>query len=193
MKIIPQEEMLLRSLKEYYKKKPNSLNIVFSIVTQKTGVSLRLLDWVVTNYAKTENVKYIHNSKNVNIYRSYKGELDAYSKKKFDPFCRRERIFYNMKINEHIKINSSDKKCKQFVNLDNGFVTTVGQLNFFRWAIEHGIIKYALDNLECLEKNMLDSTKNKPKQKKNNEQVKKKYVSNEPPMQKIFVKFDSMI
>ena len=190
MKIIPQEEMLLRSLKEYYKKKPNSLNIVFSIVTQKTGVSLRLLDWVVTNYAKTENVKYIHNSKNVNIYRSYKGELDAYSKKKFDPFCRRERIFYNMKINEHIKINSSDKKCKQFVNLDNGFVTTVGQLNFFRWAIEHGIIKYALDNLECLEKNMLDSTKNKPKKKKNNKQVKKKYVSNEPPIQKIFVKFD---
>ncbi|SVD93511.1 uncharacterized protein METZ01_LOCUS446365, partial [marine metagenome] len=65
------------------------------------------------------------------------------------------------KLHEHIKISANDKKYKQYNNLDCGFITTVGQLNFFRWAIENGIIKYALDNLEELEESMLQSMKNK--------------------------------
>ena len=194
MKIIPQEERLLKSLKDYYIKKPNSVQIVYNIVTQKTGVSLRLLDWIVTNYSKSNNTKYEHNGNIVNVYKSYKGELDAYSKKKFDPFCRRERIFYNTKLHSHIKISSADKKYKNFLGknyLDDGFITTVGQLNFFRWAIENGIIIFALDNLEDLEKNMLDTTKSKKlnssKRKQLTPNLSKSMTTHR---QKILVKFD---
>lgn len=191
MKIIPQEERLLKSLKEYYKKKPNSVIIVYNIVTQKTAVSLRLLDWLVTNYAKSNNTKYEINGNIINVYKSYKGELDAYSKRKFDPFCRRERIFYNNVTHEHIKISPTDKKYKQYNNLDCGFITTVGQLNFFRWAIENGIIKFALDNLDELEKHMLEVVKNKKLNSKKRRQLSPNLSKNMTIHKtKILVKFD---
>ena len=52
---------------------------------------------------------------------------------------------------------------KEYNKNPDGFVTTVGQLNFFRWAVENGIIKYALENIKDLEKNMINTTKNKDK------------------------------
>ena len=33
-------------------------------------------------------------------------------------------------------------------------VTTVGQLNFFRWAIENKVLKYIFENVQTLEINM---------------------------------------
>ena len=95
LSIISQDDRLLNSLKNYYKENPDSLNIVIPIVTQKTALSLRLLDWLVTNYSKSNYITYKVNGANFNIYSSYKRELSSYSKKKFDPFCRRKRIFYD--------------------------------------------------------------------------------------------------
>ena len=103
---------------------------------QGTGViSLRLIDWFVTNYAKRHNIGYILDNQEFMVYMSYKSQLKAYSKKLFDPFCRRERIEFSL---PGIK----------------GFVTTVGKLNFFRWAIEKNIIEYLKANHETVEKEM---------------------------------------
>ena len=41
--------LLLESLIEYYS---NNMNLFTSIITQKNILSLRILDWLVTNYAK---------------------------------------------------------------------------------------------------------------------------------------------
>ena len=74
------------------------------------------MDWFVTNYSKKHNICYLtKNNKNINfiVYLDYKNQLKAYSKKQFDPFCRRERISFN-------DINN------------NEIITTVGQLNFFQ-------------------------------------------------------------
>ena len=38
-------------------------------------------------------------------------------------------------------------------------LTTVGQLNFFRWAIEHHVLDYINDNLEIIEADMNNSLK----------------------------------
>jgi hypothetical protein len=53
----------------------------------------------------------------------------------FDPFCRRERILFQLKDTP-------------------AFVTTVGKLNFFRWAIEKGVLDYIYINLIQIEKEM---------------------------------------
>jgi hypothetical protein len=80
---------------------------------------LRLIDWFVTNYAKKFNVAYLTKTqKHVIVYLSYKSHLKAYSKKMFDPFCRWKRI--------------------KFQDIE----TTVGQLNFFEWAINDDILDY---------------------------------------------------
>ena len=93
------------------------------------------------------------------VYINYKNQLRAYSKKQFDPFCRRTRIQY-------------------VYDKDNYLVTTVGQLNFFRWALENDIISYIEDNLKDIETDMNQNirkhytksrTKTKTKLSKSNE------------------------
>ena len=66
---------------------------------------------------------------------NYKNQLKAYSKKLFDPFCRRERISFQIPGHE-------------------AFLTTVGKLNFFRWAIEKGILDYIKGHQPEIEKEM---------------------------------------
>lgn len=112
------------------------------------GISLRLLDWLVTNYAKSKNVVYAlqGEDKTFNVYMEYKAQLKAYSKRFFDPFCRRERVSIT---NAH----GEDQE------------TTVGQLNFLRWCIRCGVIRYAFENKDAIEADMLCVSKMKPKTK----------------------------
>ena len=81
------------------------------------------------------NTSFAHTSKHFLVYFNYKRELNAYSKRLFDPFCRRERIMFQARGLE-------------------SFVTTVGQLNFFRWFIEKEILEYVTENREAIEKDM---------------------------------------
>ena len=54
------------------------------IITGKSKISLRVLDWLVTNYAKKNNIIYeLSNSKirHFNMYLEYKSQLKAYEVK----------------------------------------------------------------------------------------------------------------
>ena len=154
------QELLLLSLKNFYNQDGNK-ELILPIVKQETTISLRLLDWLVTNYSKQNDIHYqiLKNgdSKNFSIWLDYKNQLKAYSKKQFDPFCRRNRIFYNTKINETFNIGNSKKEIEEYSKSEDGFVTTVGQLNFFRWALTHRVVDYAFDNLSKIESDMLMS------------------------------------
>ena len=113
-----QEQWVLYRLERFYASSQN-LEKVKSIIDGTSHLSLRLIDWFVTNYAKKYNVAYLSRTqKHVIVYLSYKSHLKAYSKKMFDPFCRWKRIAFH-------EMN-----------------TTVGQLNFFEWAITDDILEY---------------------------------------------------
>jgi|TARA_Y100000389_G_scaffold205026_1_gene262108 hypothetical protein len=144
------KQLLLDSLYKFYD--DSNMKKIIPILNQESNVSLRILDWLVTNYAKKNNIMYnIENSPNsilkfvktFNIYLNYKTQLKAYSKKQFDPFCRRERIVF--------KPNNNSES----------FVTTIGQLNFFRWALQNGVLDYANEHLIEIEKDMVSSLKNR--------------------------------
>lgn len=142
IKINSKKDFLMISLNKFYKKDDN-LDIIKKIVSGKSKISLRILDWFITNFSKKNFTSYENkNSRNSNntfmVHINYKSQLKAYSKKQFDPFCRRERI------------TIKDTNCKDIV-------TTVGQLNFFRWAIENQVIKYISKNINKIEKDMADS------------------------------------
>jgi len=97
----------------------------------ESKLSLRLIDWFVTNYAKKFNTSFVNSqNKYIIVYLSYKSHLKAYSKKMFDPFCRYKRI--------------------RFQDID----TTVGQLNFFEWIISDEILDYIYTNTEQIQKDM---------------------------------------
>ena len=165
-KITGKTLLLLESLMEYYSK---NIHILTSIITQKNTLSLRILDWLVTNYAKKYNVVYTirknNTNSNFNIYLDYKNQLKAYSKKYFDPFCRRERILIDIQDLSWKIINNGNK---QKTN-ENQLITTVGQLNFFKWFIENNVLNYAIENIEHIDKDMIETLNNSKKQTKRKE------------------------
>jgi hypothetical protein len=128
--ILSKEQLVLHRLESFYSK-TGRFECVSSILSGKSRISLRLLDWFVTNYAKKHNVSYLTKSgRHVIVYLVYKAHLKAYNKKMFDPFCRCRRI--------------------QFRGLD----TTVGQLNFFEWVLQDEVLEYLDTNYDDIHADM---------------------------------------
>jgi len=131
-----QDQLLLHNLLEFYNN-DDHLNQMLKIITGDSIISLRIVDWFSTNYAKKYFTIYEvegHKSR-FNVYIDYKLKLKAYSKKRFDPFCRWERICIPYKNNKSIE-------------------TTIGQLNFFKWAIENKVLQFILENHKDIENDM---------------------------------------
>jgi hypothetical protein len=186
---ITQNELLLKNLLNFYntvsnsttcKENTNSNDVVsdsenistsstdsftnmdkmLRVINGESRISLRIIDWFATNYAKKYYTVYqIQGSDNrFKVYNDYKLKLKAYSKKRFDPFCRWDRITVPYKDGIHIQ-------------------TTIGQLNFFKWAIENSVIDYIEQNYDAIEKDMNSrnsTAKNKLSDNKTNKTRKKR-------------------
>lgn len=162
-KIIDSKDLLMISLSKFYSTKSN-INKVIPLVEQKSDISLRLIDWFVTNYSKKNNT-VITKEKNgniihFNVYLSYRNQLKAYSKEKFDPFRRNEHIMF-------------------FYDVDKSVETTHGQLNFFRWVLQNDILDYIHDNITNIETDMLTTQKQNQNKKKDEENMRIKTIQTE--------------
>ena len=133
------QDQVVSWLQEFYTT-PGNLEKLLPILQGTSPISLRLVDYFVTNYAKKMNTSFTQTGKHFLVYFNYKRELNAYSKRLFDPFCRRERIMFQARGVE-------------------AFVTTVGQLNFFRWFIEKEILEFVTGEREAIEKDMNSTLK----------------------------------
>jgi len=150
------QDVLLDALRKFYT--DDRLRVLTDILCNERAkhsgesaaqrhISLRILDWLVTNYAKKHNIVYLVPDEDgvprtFNMFLEYKSQLKAYSKRFFDPFCRRERL--------------------EFADADgNVFHTTVGQLNFFRWAMLHGVVEYGARHNHDIEEDMLQSIRHR--------------------------------
>ena len=174
-----QNRLLLDTLIKFYENKDH-LNKMVSIINGVSKLSLRIIDWFVTNYSKKYFVIYnlpsshatanwgcslrsgdplnLPSGESLNsptvlrtsgdfqniqqppdtrfkVYNEYKLKLKAYGKVNFDPFCRWSRI--TIPFNE-----------------DYYMETTIGQLNFFKWAIENQILDYIDEHYEDIEADM---------------------------------------
>lgn len=155
------QDLLLESISKFFLNNRSNVDLLLEIIEGKY-TSLRLIDWFVTNYSKKHNISYSNKEKNENfkVYTSYKSQLKSYSKKQFDPFNRTERINFYYEKERYI-------------------TTTIGQLNFFRWAIQNNIIEYINSNCKNIEDDMnnsisyvynkTSSSENKPSRKKRKE------------------------
>uniref|UniRef100_A0A6C0F7P7 Uncharacterized protein n=1 Tax=viral metagenome TaxID=1070528 RepID=A0A6C0F7P7_9ZZZZ len=144
-----QNDLLLKNLMDFYKDE-KMLKRMLSIITGESRISLRIVDWFATNYAKKYYTLYEYTDdvglcRRFKVYIDYKLKLKAYSKKRFDPFCRWERI----------SIPYIEDKCIE---------TTIGQLNFFKWALENRVVDYIETNYDVIEKDM--NTRNSTSRRK---------------------------
>jgi hypothetical protein len=148
------QDITLMDLYQFYLSNDNIYKVL-PIITSNSNISIRVLDWFVTNYSKKFNIIYelkncdTNGDRFFNVYLQYKCQLKSYKKKLFDPFCRKQRIAFHYDLN----------KC---------VVTTIGQLNFFKWAITSGILVYVEKNLQKITNDMINSNKIMVKKYNNN-------------------------
>lgn len=159
-----------KTIHKFFKNCNNKeINRMLEIINGTSVISLRVLDWFVTRYSKRK-IEFFNNNDvsqqnntldTFDVHISYKSELKSYKKRYFDPFRRRKKFYYPLFIN-----NNHDEP----VLLN----TTLGQLNFFVWAISNKIIDYVEKNLEQISKamNLNNKDEKKKKQRKNSIKVK---------------------
>ena len=155
------EKYLLKELKEFYTKE-KLFEILVPLLSQNSKISLRAIDWLVTNHSKKKNIlckSKLNEEKLINIFHSYKLALGHYKRRYFDPFRRRKRftITYN----------------------DEEYETTLGQLNFLMWSYRLGVLDYAFSHSVEIEKDMNFCTSKYRKERKENTKNGKKHQRHE--------------
>ena len=155
-------DLIMRKVKRFFDKQENFEKLK-PMLTQECKISLRVLDWSTTNWSKKHTVmlETYRNGyrENINMFLDYKANLKAFSKKSFDPFCRRERIMLQFECD-------TEKKT---------YISTTAQLNFMKWAIESGVLHYCKEHIEILEADMVKSLKVKTP---NNESIARRVTVN---------------
>jgi hypothetical protein len=130
-----QNDLLLVNLMKFYDEN-NNLETMLKIINGESPISLRIIDWFATNYAKKFFTVYeVGANRRFKVYVDYKLKLKAYSKRRFDPFCRWDRITIPYSNGTFIQ-------------------TTIGQLNFFKWALENGVVAFIENNYATIEDDM---------------------------------------
>jgi len=180
------KELLLSSLTSFYEKNSDFKSILKDIIDGKHQLSLRMIDWLVTIYAKNNNIIYwisqendliyynlpegnINKYKKINLYLDYRAQLKSFKKINFDSFRRHDRLTFI--------INPIDKLSIE---------TTLGQLNFFKWAFNNKIIIYAIENQKEIYDSMSKNTYKKISKDKKKVIMPRQDIINT----KCFVSFD---
>ncbi len=125
---ISSEDVIKQKLSNFFNENDN-FKIVYEIINNDNNfISKRFIEWFITKYSKDKNIKYKNGDKYFHVYEEYKNKLKGTNKKNFDPFCR--------KTKNYLIINFNKTEIK----------TTIGQLYFFKWCMENGIINFIKNN-----------------------------------------------
>jgi hypothetical protein len=154
LNLTSQEVLLLKSLEEFYNNN-EYFNLLLDIIEGTSTISRRTFEYFVTKYSMNHNISYDIEEKGLKhifiVHSSYKDQLKAHKKKYFDPFGRGDRI--------------------PFFSNNDCIITTIGQLNFYRWFFTKNIYNYCVNNYNIIQSELL-SNKNVKKRSRYN--LKKK-------------------
>ena len=141
------QQQRLQEISAFYDDEEVVRDLLAPIARQEYEISLRLLDYTMTNWAKKTTVMLSaprfpgqERSTPWALFSLYKDWLRFYRRRGFDPFRRRERIFFDA--------TSKD-------GVSERLQTTVAQLNFLRWAKIYGILDYVLLHKLQIEEDMV--------------------------------------
>ena len=156
-------DLLMLSLSKFFSVREN-IERAMPIIEGKSEISLRLIDWFITNYSKKHNTIITRNMNgnvvHLNVFLSYRSQLKSYSKTYFDPFRRRDRVRF-------------------FYQPERSIDTTIGQLNMFRWILANDVLTHIHDHKEEIEEDMVSTQKENQKKKLNQDNIKVKVVETE--------------
>lgn len=113
--------MIVDSCLEWFHTHPQRIDTFICILGRQEGFSLRVVDWMVTNYSKFHRLVFLYRGSATDVHTDYHRYLNVFNKRYFDPFARRERI--QLLVGDDATVLS----------------TTVGQLNFMKWFLQRGL------------------------------------------------------
>ena len=164
----------LKQLVQFFDE-PMLRGVLLPLISVKSSVSLRVVDWLVTNHAKRHDVTVRFGDKVggiperiVNLHHEYRAWLRVWRRRLFDPFARRSRVFFEV---------------------EGSFqATTVAQLNFILFAHQLGVIDFVKKHVSVIEREMnhvLRSKQHYPKEDPDGEfegpKRKRRTELSEPP------------
>lgn len=125
--------LLAESVDEYYRSDPAREERLQQVLNRQAGFSLRDIDWYVTNMSarKPQIFRHRRTGRIVDVNSDYKDVLRCYHKASFDSFKRR----------------GPDTK------------DDLKQRNFFRWALENGIVDHVAENIQEIKDDMSEMKK----------------------------------
>lgn len=157
-----QDRLLLTKILGYFRSADN-FQRVLPVINGTSDLSIRIIDWFVTNYAKGWGTTYTierpgGGKARFNVFVDYKLQLKSFYKRRFDPFCRANRI--NVPLAAFFaKEEGLRAHCAELLGADVDpaaayIETTIGQLNFFKWAMEKGVVDYISAHFDEIERDM---------------------------------------
>jgi len=148
------KDLLLSSVTNYFQNHNQNRKILRTIVEGTSPVSLRVVDWFVTHFAKHNNIMYWIRLDGKKYYEhlpedkspvrkfqislEYRAMLRSFSKVHFDPFRRHDRVSFVIETAPQITV----------------IETTLGQLRFWQWALEYHVYDYIINHLTEIEASM---------------------------------------
>ncbi len=164
IQLTSQELLKLKGNDDFYDN-PDNADKFISIISGDSQISIRLIDHFITKFSKYNKCSYKlnENDKDVifNVYFDYKNQLKHFQKTHFDPFSRGDRIPFFMK--------------------NTCIITTIGQLNFFRWFISKKIFEYLMTKKDEVFDDM--NKKNKVEKKNINKISKQIKIKEKMPLE----------
>jgi hypothetical protein len=124
---------------------PNDLTVLIRILTRREEFSLRIVDWMVTNYSKYHRLTVLYRDMPLDVHDDYQRYLSVFNKKLFDPFARRQRI--------------------RLFHDEGDVSTTIGQLNFMKWFLERRLDTIVLEHRAEIEADMKNTDNNRTSNK----------------------------
>ena len=116
-----------------------TLEEIVPILERKSYMSLRLIEYFVMKYSRRHHSCAMVEQNGVRrfsfFYAEYKSFLLSYPKKLFDPFRRNDNS---------LALDFNGRQVQ----------TSIGQLNFFKWAVHHGVLDYIREHLQHIQDEM---------------------------------------
>lgn len=154
------ETLYFKQVDRFFKKLDDKkISKMIDIINCEHKISLRILDWFITHYSELHTISYMlpdefeeGEGDLFNVHIGYKAQLKAYTKKYFDPFRRRKKVKFTYNIN-----------CN---GVNHQVVTTLCQLNFFKWVFSNLILEYVENHYKEIVDEMAIFNRERNRQKK---------------------------
>lgn len=159
-------ENMMRKIETFFSKAEH-MGKLLPFLRGTSKISLRMVEWFVFVYSMRNTVDWFIGENYFNVYLDYQAEMEENKKQKFDPMGRKWRK-EKRKDGTVVKVYHGIN----FFHTEKDYiVTSVAQLNFFRWFIGKGVLDYVLENFDNLSLEMNKYNQERKKVQKNRKQV----------------------